>query len=331
MQESEIAATNVDDSRDRPIERILLTGATGFVGRYVLRELVTRGYIAICVVRTPGRLATVSKDLDQSRISAVTGSIFDRGALREAAERADAAIHLVGIIMESRLSGQTFDRIHRRGTMAIVDAVRNAGITRYIHMSALGARADALCGYHLTKYEAEKHVRTSGLDWTVFQPSIIHGHDGEFMRLMKTFACGLIPPVMPYFGSGEARLQPVSVKDVAFCFVDALRRAESIGQIYPLGGPAVYNWKELYQTCRRIIPGSRSWKPLVSQPVVVAKLLARTVMKTPLVPAHLRFNVGQVQMSQEDSVCPTEPVESMFGITLRNFERELTRYAALIE
>ena len=63
----------------------------------------------------------------------------------------------------------------------------------------------------------------------------------------------------------------------------------------------------------------------------MAKLLARTIMKTPLVPAHLKFNVGQVQMSQEDSVCSTEPVESTFGITMRNFERELTRYAALIE
>lgn len=228
------------------------------------------------------------------------------------------------------MGGQTFDRVHRRGTIAVVDALREAGISRYVHMSALGARADAVSKYHLTKYEAEEYVRNSGLDWTVFQPSIIHGYDGEFMRLMKTFACSLIPPVMPYFGSGRARLQPVSVKDVAYCFVDAIKRAETIGKTYPLGGPVDYNWKELYETCRRIIPGSRKWKPLVSQPVAVAKLLARTVMKTPLVPAHLKFNVGQVQMSQEDSVCPIEPVESTFGIKLRDFERELTRYAALI-
>ncbi|MEE9294953.1 MAG: NAD(P)H-binding protein [Phycisphaerae bacterium] len=317
-------------SGTRPIKRVFVTGATGFVGRYVVKELLTRGFTPVCLVRSQARLAQAAHDLDRNRIAGVVGTVFDRAALGEAAAQCDAAIHLVGIIREHRLKGQTFDRIHRRGTLNVVEAVKQAGIKRYVHMSALGARPDALSAYHRTKHAAEQCIKESGLDWTIFQPSVIHGYDGEFMELMKTLACSLIPPVMPYFGKGENRLQPVSVKDVAFCFVDALRRDETVGWSYALGGPKSYSWKELYAVCRKLIPGAKRWKPLISQPVPIAKLLAVTVMKTPLVPSRLKFNLAQVQMSQEDSVCGTETVESAFQIRLRNFENELSRYAELI-
>lgn len=322
-----------DSVRNDPepdVRRVLVTGATGFVGRHVLHTLYLRGYRPVCLVRSPERLVEAAGDVPRSRVDVVVGSLFNRVALRDAVQQADAVIHLVGIILEDRLRRQTFDRIHRRGTMAVVDAMTDAGVRRYIHMSALGARPDAVATYHKTKFQAEQYVRDSGLDWTVFQPSIIHGWDGEFMRLLKAFACGLIPPVMPYFGRGENRLQPVSVKDVAHCFVEALRRPQTVRATYPLGGPATYTWKELYAVCRRLMPGARRWKPMVSQPLPVAKLLALTVMKTPLVPRRFKFNVDQVRMSQEDSVCPTEPAESAFEFKYRAFEAELARYAERI-
>jgi NADH dehydrogenase len=197
-------------------------------------------------------------------------------------------------------------------------------------MSALGTRPSAVSRYHQTKWAAEEYVRSSGLEWTIFRPSVIHGPDGEFMELMQTFACGWLPPVWPYFGAGENKLQPVSVRDVAYCFVDALHRPETIGKTFELGGPKAYTWKQLYQSCKRIIPCAKRWKPLVGQPVPIAKLLAMTVMKTPLVPAKLKFNVAQVQMSQEDSVCESTPIERTFGIKLRHFEEELATYADLI-
>lgn len=313
-----------------PTMRVLLTGATGFVGRSVLRELLNRGHRAVCLTRSRSALVEAGRELDRGRIVAVDGSLFDAGALRDAAAQSDAAIHLVGIIMERRLRGQTFDRVHCEGTARVVNAVRAGGIRRYVHMSALGTRSDAVSQYHRTKFAAEQCVRSSGLQWTIFRPSLIHGPDGEFMQLMKRFACGWIPPVMPYFGSGESRVQPVSVRDVAYCMVDALTRDETIGQTFEMGGPDRYTWKELYTTCRRLMPGAKRWKPMVSQPVPVARLVARTIMKTPLVPAALKFNVDQVAMSQEDSVCDTAPVETAFDIRLRHFEDELSRYAAMI-
>lgn len=323
------------------LTRVLITGATGFVGRAVLRELVARGHKAVCLVRDRDRLVAQARELPSDRYEVVHGDLFDADALAEAAHGAEACVHLVGIIQENRLRGQTFERVHLEGTRSVVDACKAAGVRRYVHMSALGTRPGAPSAYHRTKWAAEVCVRESGLDWTIFRPSIIHGPDGEFMRMMRMFVCdvtvnalGFLPtpfPVIPYFGDGQRRLQPVSVKDVAHCFVAALSRPETIGRTFDLGGPEAISWKELYRICRDTIPGAKRWKPMVGQPVWAAKLLAKTVMKLPLLPAMLRFNEGQVQMSQEDSVCDTRPVEETFGIRLRDFRRELADYAALIE
>jgi NADH dehydrogenase len=311
-------------------ERVLVTGGTGFVGRYVVRALLERGHQVVCLVRSEQKFREAFGPAENVRLAAACGSLFDPAALGSAAEGADAVIHLVGIIRQGR-GGLTFDRVHRQGTEGIVEAAVRAGVSRYVHMSALGTRLGAVSAYHRTKWAAEECVRTSGLDWTIFRPSVIHGPDGEFMQLVKVMACGLLPPVMPCFGSGRFRLQPVSVRDVAHCFTEALHRPETVGRVYELGGPANYTWRQFYDVCKRLIPGARRRKPVVGMPLPVAKLLAATIMKTPLVPAGLRFNRDQIQMSQEDSVCDHAPVESAFGFKLRDFERELATYASRIK
>lgn len=314
---------------DNPTSRrILLTGATGFVGGQVLRKLIATGHVPVCLVRDLGKFERQTASLSNSEIVGIEGSIFSRSALARAAEQSDSAIHLVGVIMER--GKQTFSRVHYEGTKNVLKTCLDAGIKRYIHMSALGARPDAVSKYHLTKYMAEEAVRKSGLNWTIFQPSVIHGPDGEFMELMKTFACSLLPPVMPYFGDGSHRLQPVDVRDVAECFVKALSLVNTIHRTYTLGGPRSFSWKELYQTCQRLIPGAKQWKPTIGQPVALAKFLAMTVMKLPMPIAKfdkLRFNTAQVQMSQEDSTCDIAPAESDLGISFRDFETELACYA----
>lgn len=321
-------------SEGAAIERVLVTGATGFVGKSVIRELLARGYTPVCLVRSPGKLRRQHPDVNPERFVPVVGGLSDRKALRAAAQQAHAVIHLVGIIIERRLQGQTFEGVHARGTSHVVEAAVEAGIKRFVHMSALGARPDAPSKYHRTKWAGEQSVRQARLDWTIFRPSLIHGPEGEFMSLMKKFVCDMIPPVIPYFGSGEAKLQPVYVKDVAHCFVDALNRPETIGQIIPLGGPNAYSWKALYETCRALLPGAKKWKPIVSQPVPVAKVAA--VLSAPVmalgelaIPSMglLRFDRGQVDMSQEDSVCDHTIAEKKFGIKVRNFETELSTYA----
>lgn len=319
------------------IENVMLTGATGFVGRNIVRALVARGFRPVCVVRNPQKLWAQHPDIAQDRIMAIPGSLGQRSTLQEAADLSQAAIHLVGIILERHLRGQTFERIHVRGTEAVVDAVERSGIRRYLHMSALGTRADAASAYHRSKWRAEEIVRGSRLEWTVFRPSLIHGPDGDFMRMMKRFVCGLMPPVIPYFGAGDARIQPVSVKDVAECFVGALSRPEAVRRTVPICGPRSYRWTEFYNTCRALMPDSKQWKPMVSMPVPIARAVA-ALQAPPLALAEMlipslglmRFDKGQVQMSQEDSICDHQVAEQLFDIRMRSFEDELVTYAPLI-
>lgn len=321
-------------SENKTLSNVLITGATGFVGRSVVREMLTRGLRPVCLVRNPEKLYRRHSEVDRDRLTVIVGDLGDATALRQAVEQVQAVIHLVGIIIERRLRGQTFQRVHVDGTRNVLEAAQRAGVSRFIHMSALGARADGVSKYHQTKWAAEELVRKSGLHWTIFRPSLIHGPDGEFMQLMKSFICGLMSPVIPYFGTGQARLQPVSVKDVAYCFVESLYREETIGQTYELGGPRRYSWVELYNACRALMPGAKRWKPIVSQPVPVARAIA--ALSAPvmavgelLVPplGLFRFDAGQVQMSQEDNVCDHTVAEKAFGITMRDFEEELMTYA----
>ncbi len=322
------------------LTRVMVTGASGFVGGHVVRELVARGHKPVCLVRDRSSFVAKMSQVPPERYEVVSGDLFDDAALAQAVTGAEAVIHLVGIIIESHIRHQTFGRIHVEGTRRVVDACVAAGVKRYVHMSALGTRPNAVSKYHQTKWAAEQYVRGSGLDWTIFRPSIIHGADGEFMRLMKAFVTkwtvpvlGILPapfPVIPYFGDGEHKLQPVSVKDVAQCFVAALSKPETIGKVFALGGPEALSWKELYRTCRTLIPGAKHKKPIVGQPVWAAKLMAATVMRLPLLPKMMRFDAGQVQMSQEDSVCDVTPVEQAFGIRMRNFREELAAYGAEI-
>lgn len=319
---------------DKESMRVFVTGATGFVGRYVVRELLALGHHPVCLVRSPGKLESQHREIDPSRYTPITGGLTDRAVLAAGIADCHAVVHLVGIIIARRLQGQTFQGVHVRGTRNVVDAARSAGVKRYGHMSALGTRPGAASEYHRTKWDAEEYVRASGLDWTIFRPSLIHGPDGEFMQLVKKFVCGMVPPVIPYFGDGQAKLQPVSVKDVAHCFVDALRRPESVGQVYELGGPRAYTWLALYDACKRLIPGSKKWKPWGRLPVPIAKAAA-LLSAPPMAVAELvapslglmRFDVGQVLMSQEDSVCDPAAAEKAFGIRMRSFEDELALYA----
>ncbi len=297
---------------------VALTGATGFVGASVLERLIGAGHTVRALVRDRSRLPSMGKGL-----SAVQGDLFDRPALAELLRGAQAVVHLVGIIMEKPSRGQTFERIHVQATQNLLAAAKEAGIQRWIHMSAIGARPEAQATYHLTKWEAEQAVRASGLGYTIFRPSLIHGPRGEFMQMVRDFWCKRFPPFVPYFGKGPlgrggaGKLQPVWVEDVATCFTAAVTNDRTIGETYPMGGPDEMTWPQLYQTCREYFPGARS-KPIVAVPVWYAKMIAGL----PGVP----FNADQVIMSQENATCRIEKVETDFGVKLAGFEEKVAEY-----
>ena len=303
-------------------QRVFVTGGSGFVGTNVLERLVADDI----QVSTLARDGNVS--VDSPLVSVTKGGLFDADALRGAMDGCDAVIHLVGIIFEKPGDGVTFERIHVEGTRAVLEAMAATGVKRLVHMSALGARPDAVSKYHRTKFAAEELVRQSDVSWTIFRPSMIHGPRGDFMRQAAGWARGKAVPFifMPYFGKGvtgfggSGRIQPVYVKDVASAFVEAVGNPKAFGRVYNLCGPDVMTWPQMHHVISKTVRGRK--KAAVPVPAWYAKLLAKVA------PAGvLPFNLAQVQMSQEDNVGDTTEFLADFDITPAAFEPTVASYA----
>jgi NADH dehydrogenase len=304
--------------------RVFLSGGGGFVGGQVLSALLVSGHRISALVHR----ASIGVSPDVPRTHIVVGDLFDAASLAQAMDGCDAAIHLVGIIRQRPRGGITFERIHVEGARRVVDAARRAGARRYIHMSALGARPDAPSAYHRTKFAAEEIVRASGLDWTIFRPSLIHGPEGQFMRMEARWARKKAAPwlFMPYFGAGllgrgrSGRLQPIYVDDLARAFVEALENPRTIGQTYDLGGGEAVSWPQLHRLSARAIVGRRRW--VMPIPAWKARIL------TCVLPGFLLpFNRDQVVMALEDNTCDLSKFAADFGWTPRGLSTTLGLYA----
>ncbi|HTL30781.1 MAG TPA: NAD(P)H-binding protein [Tepidisphaeraceae bacterium] len=301
--------------------RVFVTGASGFVGSAIVDELTSRGFAVNALVNRRSLP-------DHPEVTVIKGDLFDPVALDRGMQGCSAVIHLVGIIMEKRSQGLTFERMHFEGTQAVVDAAKRNGIKRYAHMSALGTRFGAVSDYHKTKFRAEEYVRASGLDWTIFRPSLIHGPGGEFMQMEAKWARFKAPPFlfMPYFGrglfgfGGAGKLQPVFVNDVARAFVDALENRRTIGEVYPIAGPDVVTWPQLHTNVSHEVVHHKRW--IMPMPVWVARILAS------ILPARLLgFNRDQLIMSQEDNTTDLTKFVDHFGWQPQPFGSSLSQYA----
>jgi uncharacterized protein YbjT (DUF2867 family) len=225
---------------------ILVTGGTGFVGNEVVGELLRLGYRVRLLVRDPKRADHFA---NHPQIEVIKGDVLRPETLPAAMTGLDAVIHLVGIISET--SKVTYEQAHVEATRNLLAAAKAAGVTRWVQMSAAGTRPHARSRYHVTKWQAEELVRQSGLDWTIFRPSLIYGYD-ERDRLLNMLRLALSPPLnfmqfysFPLLDGGEPLIQPVSVREVARCFALAPAKEASVGQTYDLVGPTSFSWREM--------------------------------------------------------------------------------------
>jgi uncharacterized protein YbjT (DUF2867 family) len=233
---------------------ILITGGTGFVGQAVVRELLALGYRVRLLARKP---VCASLFHGHPGLEIVTGDVLKPETLPPAMAGVKAVVHLVGIIKET--SRVTFEEAHIEATRNLLAAARQAGVTRWVQMSAAGTRAEARSRYHITKWQAEDLVRQSGLDWTIFRPSLVYG-DREDDRLLKLLRLALSWPLdvvpiytFPLLNGGRALVQPVSRRDVAHCFARAVAKEASVGQTYELVGPTPLSWREMIFLVARVV------------------------------------------------------------------------------
>ena len=293
---------------------VLITGASGFVGRAVTSEVVRAGHSVRALVRRPPHEAG-------GPVAWVPGSILAPEALREAARGCEAVIHLVGIIGE--VGDQTFERVHHEGTLRVLEACQSAGVGRWIHMSALGTRPGAVSRYHRTKWAAEEAVRGSGLRWTIFRPSVIYGPGDGFVNLFERMSRW--SPVLPLIGRRTARLQPVPVESVARAFACALDTATAIGKTYDLCGPDRLTLAEILATILRVTGRRRLRIPL---PRAVAQVQARLLeaIYPSLLGRAAPLSRDQLLMLDEDNLGDPAPAQRDLGIDSVPFEAGIRRF-----
>ena len=286
--------------------RVLVTGASGYVGGYVCRRLLADGHEVVGLSRNPA-----GQTLEQ--VTSVRGDVTTGAGLAEAMQGADAVIHLVGIITETRAA--TFHQVHVEGTRNVLAAARTAGVDRLVHMSALGASETAESEYQRTKAEAEAMVRASGLDWTIMRPSLVFGAgDAFFGGSLKELVT--LPPVIPVVGTGAYPFRPIWAEDVATAFSRALTTAATVERQLELTGPVEYTLRELLVLIRDLL---RPGKPLMNVPLLLMRLGIQVFKLLPKPP----ITEDQFLMLLAGNTGVPEPAASLLGLELARLEPHL--------
>lgn len=285
--------------------KVLVTGATGFVGRRVVQDLLATGHQVYAGSRggkeVPG--ATGAKG--------ITLEVTNPDSVRRAVDsvQPEAVIHLVGIIREK--GNQTFEAVHTQGTQNLLEALKPYG-SRFVHMSALGAAQDSPSGYSSSKARAENAVKASALPYTIFRPSLIFGPSDDFFgTVLKNLVS--LPPVVPIIGDGLFPFRPVWVGDVSRAFVRALELPQSVGQSFDLTGPTEYTFKELL-TLELAALGRK--KPMLHVPLFLMNLLVPMMQILPNPP----ITKDQYAMLKAGNTANPSPAREVFGLEMQSLE-----------
>jgi NADH dehydrogenase len=298
------------------MERVFVTGGTGFVGRAIIRALVGHGFNVRCLVREGSEPALGGLEA----IERVSGDVLEPEWFVPFVKGCSAVIHLVGIIRERPSRRVTFERLHTEASANMLSVAREAGVTRYVHMSALGARASGRSAYHRTKWRAEEAVRQSGLDWTIFRPSVIFGPGDGFMTRLVHMVRRL--PAVPVLGDGRYRLQPVCVEHVAEGFARSLLSGTPVGRTYDIAGPEPYPFDDILDLIGLILG-----KPVVRKlhaPMELVKVMTRGLQWLPAYPVTM----DQIHMLEEESVVDSSPFYRDFALAPESLQDGIRRLVA---
>jgi uncharacterized protein YbjT (DUF2867 family) len=290
--------------------KIFISGGTGFVGEHLCRELLSRGHTLRLLVHTAGVSGVNEAEF-------VSGDVARAESCIEGAVGCDVVINLVGIIREFPQRGVTFSRLHIEATRNMIEGAKQNGIRRYLQMSALGSRPGAVSGYHRSKYLAEELVASSGLDYTIFRPSLIFGPKDAFVNMLAGFirSCSVVPVI----GDGKYRLQPIAADDVARCFALSLEKPETSGKSYNICGPDRLNYLEIVDAVSRAL--GRHFVLKVKNPLLLMKLVTPILEKFPFYPV----TSDQITMLLEESICDGSWQET-FGFEPVRFEEGIRMY-----
>ncbi len=296
--------------------RTAVLGGSGFIGRYVVQRLAARGDVVV----VGGRHAEDAKFLMTAglvgQIAAVNVTIDDDQVLPAFLAGSGAVVNCVGILAES--GRQTFERVHYLGPARLARLARDAGVERLVHISAIGADPRSRSAYARSKAQGEAAVRDAFPTATILRPSIVFGPEDQFFNRFAAMA--MISPVLPLIGGGRTRFQPVYVGDVADAVLKCLEEPAAAGRTYELGGPKIYNFRELVEL---LLGEIRRKRLLIDLPFGAAEFQARIMSVLPSPP----LTADQVELLRNDNVVSSGALTlATLGITPTAVEAILPTY-----
>jgi uncharacterized protein YbjT (DUF2867 family) len=283
---------------------ILVTGATGFVGRRVIAALAAEGRSVRALVHSTSH-ARALPDFDGDTAE---GDVLSPDTLKQACEGAEAVIHLAAVIRERR--GASYQQINNQGTQNILAAAEAAGVRKFVHASTVGATSDPGIPYLYSRWMAEQEVERSSLPHTIVRFSVGFGEGDEFFNTIAALV--KVAPIVPVAGDGKALFQPIAVEDAARCLVAALDSEALTGQTIEAGGPEMLTYDEIVDLIAETL-GAKIKKlhaPMAAMTAVAALLEAMTP-RPPVTP-------GQLKMLRGDSTTDLASVETHFGFVPRS-------------
>jgi len=293
--------------------RVLITGGTGFVGPHVVRAIANAGHDLKLLVRD----STRSRELPGQP---VVGEMTNTVSLQHAVEGVDAVVHLVAIRQGRE---EQFKRVMEQGTRDLVAAAKDAGVQRFVLMSALGTSEETkdLVPYYHAKWEMEQAIKGSGLEHVIFRPSFVFGRDGGILPTFRKLA--KLTPMTPVIGSGEQRIQPIWADDVAAYFVAALDKPETTNRTFELGGPDIASWNEFWQRLRAALGIRR--RPIAHIPI---KLMRINALVTERLPGDIPLTRDLLTMLEHgDNVVSNDDAVQTFQLPLVPLDEQLRRAA----
>jgi uncharacterized protein YbjT (DUF2867 family) len=298
------------------LRRVTVLGASGFIGRYIVKRLAQRGATVAAVSRYATRAGFLRPMGDVGQIAQLDAGIADETRLAAAIAGADAVVCAAGILYER--GRQRFDIVHHQGPALLARLAAAAGAKRFVHISAIGADAASPAAYARSKAAGEAAVRAAFPDATILRPSIVFGPEDDFFNRFARLT--RFAPALPLIGGGHTRFQPVYVGDVADAVMTALDQPGLGGRTYELGGPEVRTFRQLMELMLR---ETGRHAVLVDLPFSLAMLQAAFLEWLPRPP----LTRDQVRLLRRDNVVAADALGfAALGINPTALESVLPSY-----
>ena len=288
-------------------------GATGFIGRHLIRRLTEKDFRIIVATRSPYLHGYLKPLGDPGQIDLERVNLFDEKTLKVLLKNSNVVVNLVGILYETRK--QKFENIHSKFPELLSKLCNEHGIEKFIHLSALGINEDVKSMYMRTKLQGEKNILNNFDNSIILRPSIVFGPEDKFFNQFASLSQFL--PFLPLIGGGQTKFQPIYVGDVAKAIATILETEEIDNKIYELGGAEIFTFQQLMNILPKEIQKRRFLIPI---PFSIAKFMARILQ---LFPKPL-ITTDQIEMLKEDNV-----VSNNYG-TLRDLNIEPTTIESIL-